>query len=138
MSNISQEYWEDVIPDPNEDPEGYIRFYDNLHEFTPSKERNKWGNYKCVATLYRTDGSERICNGSSHDSNHLPIDGCCYCKHGVYIHTSYDIPCGRCEMGDYEEDTEDYDLALEQLVDSSLNATEIWKIQERLDRYVGY
>jgi len=23
-----------------------------------------------------------------------------YCKHGVFINTDRDIPCGRCEMGD--------------------------------------
>lgn len=102
MSNISVERWEDIIPD---DPEGYERFMDWVHEFKPGKER-KYGTYHCVETQYRRDGTEYICNGSSHDSMHLPIDGCCYCKHGVYLHTSYDIPCGRCEQGDDWEDGE--------------------------------
>lgn len=113
MSNISTEYWEDIIPDPNEDLVAYERFYDNLHEFEPGEPNTyvdqygveRYAGRKCKAITYRSDGSERVCNGSSHDSMHLPIDGCCYCKHGVYLHTSYDIPCGRCEMGDeYEED----------------------------------
>jgi hypothetical protein len=115
MSNISVERWEDVIPDPDEDGiEAYNRFYDGLHEYEPGE----WATYvdtygvtrnggrKCKAITYRSDGSERTCNGSSHDSNHLPIDSCCYCKHGVYLHTSYDIPCGRCEMGDYDYEDE--------------------------------
>lgn len=129
--SIRAEYWEDIVPDPNEDPEAYIRFYDNLHEFTPADKPTEYGNYKCVAVLYRTDGSERICNGSSHDSSHLPIDGCCYCKHGVYIHTSYDIPCGRCE---YDYDEEEYDKVRADYLDE----LEHEKIQERLDRYVSF
>jgi hypothetical protein len=103
MSNISQEYWEDVVPDPREDEESYYSFMDNVHDFEPSKERNKWGSYKCIAITYRRDGTERVCNGSSHDSMHLPMD-CCHCKHGVYLHTSYDIPCGKCEAGDWEDE----------------------------------
>lgn len=103
MSNISVEHWEDIIPDPNEDGvEAYLSFYDRLHEFKPGNER-KYGIYHCIEVMYRRDGTEYTCNGSSHDSMHLPIDGCCYCKHGVYLHTSYDIPCGACEYGDYEE-----------------------------------
>lgn len=146
MSNISQEYWEDIIPDPNEDPVGYVRFYDNLHDFEPKDERDSWvdengrthyGGYTCKAILYRSDGSERVCNGSSHDSNHTPIDGCCYCKHGVYLHTSYDIPCGRCEFdADYDYDEEGEDEEVNSAYED-ISATEAWKIQERLDRYVS-
>jgi hypothetical protein len=99
MSNISQERWEDVIP---EDEEAYYRFMDGLHTFSPGNgEHTNYGEiYKCTEKMHRRDGTEYVCNGSSHDSMHLPIDGCCYCKHGVYLHTSYDIPCGRCEMGE--------------------------------------
>lgn len=109
MSNISTEHWEDIIPDPNEQgEEAYLSFYEGLHEFTPSDEKDKWGLWYCTATIIRR-GEKMMCKGSSHDSNHLPIDGCCHCKHGAYLHTSYDIPCGRCEMGDefdYDEDEE--------------------------------
>lgn len=100
------EYWEDVVPDPNEDGiDAYLSFYDRLHTFQPGERDPKWGTYKCTATMYRKDGTPYICNGSSHDSVHEPLD-CCFCEHGVYLHTSYDIPCGRCEMeasynGDY-------------------------------------
>ena len=98
MSNISVERWEDVIPD---DEEGRERFMDWVHEFKPGRNTDENGvrrwTGKCVETQSRRDGVEYTCNGSSHDSMHLPIDGCCYCKHGVYLHTSYDIPCGRCE-----------------------------------------
>lgn len=103
MSNISAEYWEDIIPDPNEDPDGYLRFNENVHEFEPGN-RDEYGTRRCKAKMYNGRGEERECKGSSHDSMHLPIEGCCYCKHGVYLHTSYDIPCGRCEMGDYEDE----------------------------------
>lgn len=101
MSNISQERWEDVVPDPSEDREGYYDFNERLHDFKPGERiDSKYGSYyKCIEVMYRKDGTEYTCNGSSHDSMHLPMD-CCYCKHGVYLHTSYDIPCGRCEMGD--------------------------------------
>ena len=99
------EYWEDVIPDPNEDGvEAYIRFWNTLHDFEPG-ERDQWGLRKCIAKVYRKDDSTYICNSGSHSTMHNPIDGCCFCKHGVFLHTSYDIPCGACEMGDeYEED----------------------------------
>jgi hypothetical protein len=100
---MSAEYWEDVIPDRDEDgDEAYMSFFDRLHEFEPGERDPKWGTYKCIRKMYRRDGTEYICNGSSHDSMHEPIEGCCHCKHGVYLHTSYDIPCGRCEMGDDE------------------------------------
>lgn len=100
---MTAEYWEDVIPDPNEDGvEAYLSFYDRLHPFQPGDRDPKWGTYKCIAKMRRKDGTIYVCNGSSHDSMHEPIDGCCYCEHGVYLHTSYDIPCGRCEIGDYE------------------------------------
>ena len=105
------EYWEDIIPDPDEDGiEAYNRFYNDLHEFIPGTEFDMDGfsrkavSSRCIAIMYRNDGTEYICNGTSHSSFHLPIDGCCYCKHGVYIHTSYDIPCGRCEAGEDWED----------------------------------
>ena len=100
MSNISVERWEDIIPD---DPEGYERFMDWVHDFKPGAERSKYGTYHCIETQYRRDGTEYICNGSSHDSMHEPMD-CCYCKHGIYLHTSYDIPCGKCEAGDWEDE----------------------------------
>lgn len=103
------EYWEDVIPDPNTDGvEAYMRFWNNLHDFEPG-EIDRYGSSKCIAKVYRKDGSTYVCNGSSHSSMHNPIDGCCFCKHGVFLHTSYDIPCGQCEMEasidyDYEEE----------------------------------
>lgn len=110
MSNISQETWEDVIPDPNEDGvDAYLSFFDRLHTFTPGEAiRSQYGTYyKCTYTMYRRDGTPYVCNGSSHDSMHEPLD-CCHCKHGVYLHTSYDIPCGRCEF-ESSYDGEDYE-----------------------------
>lgn len=100
---MTTEYWEDVIPDRDEDgEEAYIRFFDRLHEFTPGERDEKWGTYRCTAKMQRRDGTFYTCNGSSHDSMHQPIEDCCYCKHGVYLHTSYDISCGRCEVEDYD------------------------------------
>lgn len=109
--SIRAEYWEDVIPDPKEDLDAYERFYDALHEYEPGK-RYTWtdeqgnihyGSVQCKALVWRRN--EQVeCGRDSHSSCHEPIDGCCYCKHGVYLHTSYDIPCGRCEMGDEYDD----------------------------------
>lgn len=98
MSNISQERWEDVIPDKDEDGvEAYQNFFDRLHPFTEGTERSKYGSYRCIYVLYKSNGESYICNGASHDSDHEPLN-CCHCVHGVYLHTSYDIPCGKCEM----------------------------------------
>jgi len=99
--------------EPTDDPEEldlHYRWQEALHDYMPGKDG------KCQEKMWRRDGTEYVCNSSqSHSSLHLPIDGCCYCKHGVYRHTSYDIPCGRCEAETYEEDWSDENLAREQL-----------------------
>jgi len=79
----------------------YERWQSNLHDFKPDPD-DKYN--RCMETYYLKDGTERRCNASSHSTTHNPLP-CCHCIHGVYLHTSYDIPCGQCEMeasGGYE------------------------------------
>lgn len=68
----------------------YLKWQESLHDFQRGE-----GN-RCSANV-RYGDRVRVCGGYSHDTNHLPMD-CCYCEHGKYMHTSYDIPCGRCEF----------------------------------------
>jgi hypothetical protein len=71
----------------------YERWQQSLHEYERDPN-DKFG--RCKATVTRR-GVESSCKATSHSTMHLPMD-CCHCRHGVYLHTSYDIPCGRCEM----------------------------------------
>ena len=70
-----------------------------LHEWEPGPDGRCTGGW-----LNERTGRWVECkSSSSHSTLHEPIEGCCYCKHGVYRHTAYDIPCGACEMGDEPE-----------------------------------
>lgn len=97
MSTETWNPWGDG-PIADDELDSYIKWSNNLHDFEPDPEDEF---NRCKATVYWA-GQERKCNMNSHSTTHLPM-ACCHCKHGVYLHTSYDIPCGRCEMGDYED-----------------------------------
>lgn len=65
-----------------------------LHEWKPGPDG------RCTGGWTNSRYQWVPCNSTqSHSTLHEPIDGCCYCQHGVYRHTSYDIPCWRCEAG---------------------------------------
>lgn len=97
---METEHWNPWGDGPLDDDELplYERWQESLHDFKEGP------NGRCTETIYISRGRTRICGGYSHGTNHLPLP-CCHCKHGVYLHTSYDIPCGKCEMEsdiDYE------------------------------------
>lgn len=79
-------------PISDEELDSYSQWLSNLHDFVPGP------NNKCLADYTLRDGTVKVCNASSHSTTHNPLP-CCHCIHGVYLHTSYDIPCGECEMG---------------------------------------
>jgi len=90
---------EDVGPEHPDDLELRLDMAESMHDYDPDPQTGK-----CRAYLIRHGVRGADCGSTqSHAVFHNPKEGCCYCRHGVYLHTDYDIPCGACEFGDYDE-----------------------------------
>lgn len=89
MSVLDRWYDEDSTPLNEDEVKAYNTIYWNLHDFKPGPDGT------CIEKLH-FDKHSPVCGGYGHNTFHNDLP-CCYCKHGVYRHTEYDIPCGRCE-----------------------------------------